>query len=106
MQKLFLLEPMLLIIRVTLIVDRNFFKAYQHMLAKGLKSGVEGKVIKIHAPLINKTKGQIIRMGLKLKVPYELTWSCYQGGRISCGKCDSCVLRKKGFDMLKMDDPL
>jgi len=76
----------------------EFFRAYQKVLAKGLKAGVEGKGIRIYTPLIHKTKAQIIKMGLKLKAPYHLTWSCYRGGQRPCGTCDSCFLRKKGFD--------
>ncbi len=82
----------------------EFFEAYQEVLAKGLKVGVEGKAIKIYTPLIHKTKAQIIKMGLKLKVPYHLTWSCYQGGKKPCGKCDSCLLRQKGFDVVGVED--
>ena len=84
----------------------KFFKAYQRMLEKGLKTGVEGKAIRVYTPLVHKTKAQIIKMGLKLKVPYHLTWSCYQGGRRPCGRCDSCLLREKGFDAVGMKDPI
>jgi len=84
----------------------EFFKAYQLMLAKGLKTGIQGKTIQIHTPLVYKTKAQIIRMGMKLGVPYELTWSCYQGGKKPCGKCDSCRLRQKGFEALNIQDPI
>ncbi len=83
----------------------EFFKAYQAMLAKGIKAGVEGRAVKIYTPLVHKTKAQIIQMGMKLKVPYHLTWSCYQGGRRPCGKCDSCLLREKGFESLNIEDP-
>ena len=83
----------------------EFFKAYQSMLTKGSKTGIEGKTVRIHAPLVHKTKAQIIRMGIKLKVPYHLTWSCYQGGRRPCGKCDSCLLRRKGFEEINVRDP-
>jgi len=83
----------------------EFFKAYQKMLAKGLKTGVEGKTILIHTPLISKTKAQIIKIGLKLKVPYHLTWSCYQGSKNPCGKCESCILRLKGFEAANQKDP-
>ncbi|OGX35312.1 MAG: hypothetical protein A3C36_00745 [Omnitrophica WOR_2 bacterium RIFCSPHIGHO2_02_FULL_52_10] len=84
----------------------GFFKAYQTVLRRGLKSGVERKAIKIYTPLIRKTKAQIIQMGLKLNVPYRLTWSCYRGGARPCGTCDSCRLRQKGFEALHMKDPL
>jgi 7-cyano-7-deazaguanine synthase len=83
----------------------EFLKAYQKMVAKGSKTGVEGKAVRIYAPLVHKTKAQIIRMGIKLKVPYHLTWSCYQGGRRPCGTCDSCLLRKKGFEAITLEDP-
>ena len=83
----------------------EFFDNYQKVLKSGLKVGVQGKGIKIYAPLIHKTKAQIIKMGIKLNVPYHLTWSCYQGSRKPCGKCESCLLREKGFDSLKMKDP-
>ncbi len=83
----------------------EFFKAYQEMLVKGIKAGVEGKAVKIYTPLVHKTKAQIIKMGMKLKVPYHLTWSCYQGGRRPCGKCDSCLLRQRGFQDLHIEDP-
>jgi 7-cyano-7-deazaguanine synthase len=68
--------------------------------------GVEGKSIKIEAPLLYLTKSEIIRRGLELSVPFEKTWSCYQGGRKACGKCDSCLLRLKGFNEAKFHDPI
>ena len=84
----------------------EFFQSYQTTLKRGLKTGVEGKSVRIYTPLIKKTKAQIIRLGLKLKVPYELTWSCYKGGKKPCGKCDSCVLREKGFEDAGLKDPV
>lgn len=83
----------------------EFIVSFQEILDKGTKSGVCKKRIKIYAPLISKTKAQIIKIGLKLKVPYRLTWSCYQGGQKPCGVCDSCLLRQKGFDAIKFKDP-
>lgn len=82
----------------------EFFDAYQKMLARGLKAGVQGKALKIYTPLIKKTKAQIIKMGLRLNVPYHLTWSCYRGGKVPCGICDSCRLRQKGFEALGISD--
>ena len=69
------------------------------MASLGTKTGIEGKRISIHAPLIKLTKAQIIKKGVELGVDYSLTLSCYdptEDGK-ACGKCDSCLLRKKGF---------
>ena len=76
----------------------EFFKSYQEALKRGQKSGVQGKPIRIYAPFLYKTKAQIIRLAMRLNVPYQLTWSCYNGGRRPCGKCDSCLLRRRGFE--------
>jgi len=84
----------------------EFLKSFEVSLQKGLKAGVQGRTIKIYAPLVKKTKAQIIRLGNKLRVPYSLTWSCYAGGRTPCGKCDSCFLRQKGFEDAGLGDPL
>jgi 7-cyano-7-deazaguanine synthase len=64
------------------------------------------KPVKIEAPLIKKTKADIVELGYELKVPFELTWSCYAGGARPCMKCDSCRLRKKGFKEAGFEDPL
>ncbi len=79
----------------------EFYQAFALALKRGLKTGVSGKPIKIYTPLIRKTKAQIIRLGQKLKVPFELTWSCYAGGKKPCGVCDSCLIRAKGFEEAK-----
>jgi len=84
----------------------EFLAAFGKMLRKGLKTGVQGGQISIKAPLLRKSKAQIIRMGTQLHVPYELTWSCYQGGKLPCEKCDSCQLRQKGFEEAGVQDPL
>lgn len=82
----------------------EFFKAYADVLKRGLKTGVQGKKIKVETPLIRLTKSQIIRRGIQLRVPYHLTWSCYTGGAKPCGVCDSCRLRAKGFFEAGVDD--
>jgi 7-cyano-7-deazaguanine synthase len=84
----------------------EFINAFQKMANLGTKTGVEGKGIKISAPLIKMRKSEIIKMGVKLGVPYEYTWSCYRGGKIPCGRCDSCILRTKGFEEAGLEDPL
>ena len=83
----------------------EFFNAFKHVLKKGSKSGVEGKVIDIQTPLVYLSKAEIIALGFKLKVPCHLTWSCYQGGKKPCGRCDSCQFRQKGFKELQAKDP-
>ena len=84
----------------------EYIKAYQKMADLATKRGVEGKSIRIEAPLLYLTKAEIIKRGLELHVPFEKTWSCYQGGRKACGKCDSCLLRLKGFKEAGYRDPI
>jgi 7-cyano-7-deazaguanine synthase len=84
----------------------EFFKAFEKVIEKGTRLGVEGKAIQILAPLLSKTKSEIVLLGKELGVPFEQTWSCYQGENIPCGSCDSCRLREKGFQEAGVDDPL
>lgn len=84
----------------------RFFSSLQQVLNVGTKSGVEGKGIKIITPLIKKTKKEIVLLGEKIGVPFNLTWSCYKGGKRPCGKCESCILREKGFREAGLQDPL
>lgn len=83
----------------------SFLKSFEDMIKEGLKTGVENNPIKIKAPLIKKTKSQIIKMALDLNAPLQLTWSCYAGGKKPCMKCDSCKLRSEGFSKLGLTDP-
>jgi 7-cyano-7-deazaguanine synthase len=76
----------------------EFFRAFETVLNVGTKAGVEGSPIKIEHPILSSTKADIVRLGKKLKAPLALTWSCYQGGEKACGKCDSCLIRLKGFE--------
>ncbi len=84
----------------------EYIRAFEEAAKLGTKRGVEGKPIKIKTPLINLTKAEIIKKGMELGVPYELTWSCYRGGEKACGRCDSCLLRLKGFMEAGYEDPL
>ena len=84
----------------------EFIKAFEETGRLGTKRGVEGNPIKILAPLIDMTKAEIIKQGRSLDFPYELTWSCYAGGELACGKCDSCKLRLKGFKEAGIIDPI
>ncbi len=84
----------------------EYVEAFERLANLGTKRGVEGRPIKIEAPLIHMTKAEIIKKGMELGVPYELTWSCYRGGEKACGRCDSCLLRLKGFMEAGYEDPL
>jgi 7-cyano-7-deazaguanine synthase len=86
----------------------EYIHAFENMANLATKAGVEGKLqLRIHTPLIDMTKAQIIQRGLELGVDYSLTHSCYdpdaQGH--ACGTCDSCLLRRRGFAELGMEDP-
>jgi len=84
----------------------EFIEAYQKMADLATKKGVEGGRIEIRAPLLHLTKADIVRRGIELGVPYEKTWSCYRGGEKACGRCDSCILRLKGFREAGYRDPI
>jgi 7-cyano-7-deazaguanine synthase len=86
----------------------EFVQAFEKMANLATKVGVEGGQIRIHAPLIHLTKGQIIQQGLQLSVDYSLTHSCYDPAAdgASCGECDSCQLRLKGFAEAGVTDPV
>jgi 7-cyano-7-deazaguanine synthase len=87
----------------------EYIRAFEAMANLATKAAVEGKSkFKIHTPLIEMTKAQIIRKGMELGLDYALTWSCYDPapeGR-ACGLCDSCQLRLRGFREAGLDDPL
>ncbi len=76
----------------------EFFRAFETVLKVGTKAGVEGSPTVIEHPILRSTKADIVRLGKKLKAPLHLTWSCYQGGAKACGRCDSCLIRLKGFE--------
>jgi len=84
----------------------GYYKIFNRLTKLATKAGGQGKKIKIITPLIKKTKAEIIKIGNKLKVPFELTWSCYEGKAKPCGYCDSCLLRANGFKEAKLNDPL
>jgi 7-cyano-7-deazaguanine synthase len=85
----------------------DFIEAFERMANLATKSGVEGHALRIRTPLIDLSKAEIIDRGLKLGVDYSHTVSCYQAdeeGR-ACGKCDSCRLRRAGFQAAGVPDP-
>jgi 7-cyano-7-deazaguanine synthase len=84
----------------------NFIREFQKLARVATVSGVGGKVLKIKTPLIDMTKAQIVKLGEKLGVNWSITWSCYLGGKLACGLCDSCQLRLKGFALAGVKDLL
>jgi 7-cyano-7-deazaguanine synthase len=85
----------------------EFIQAFEKLADLATKAGVNGNPFRIHAPLIQLTKAEIIERGLALGVDYSLTHSCYDpdsNGK-PCGRCDSCIIRAKAFDSLGMTDP-
>lgn len=84
----------------------DYIQAMQDVFRLGTKQGREGKPIQIVTPLIDLKKTQIIQLGNQLGVPWELTWSCYTGGDLACGVCDSCRLRLAAFNELGLTDPV
>ena len=87
----------------------EYIEAFQQMASLATKAGVEGKSkIKIHTPLINMSKTEIIKKGVSLGVDFSLTHSCYDplSSGNPCGRCDSCILRLKGFLDAGLKDPL
>ncbi|RLF44308.1 MAG: 7-cyano-7-deazaguanine synthase QueC [Thermoplasmata archaeon] len=84
----------------------EYIQAMQKVANIGTKRGVEGKSIKIIAPLINLSKAEIVKKGVELGAPFEKTWSCYRETEKACGRCDSCRLRLKGFKEAGIKDPI
>jgi len=84
----------------------DYYKVVNRLAQLGTKCGIEGRIVSIQTPLLDKTKAEIIKLGSQLGVPFELTWSCYEGSDKQCNRCDSCILRAKGFRGAGLFDPL
>ena len=80
-------------------------KQFTDAMHQAVRSGTGGYV-KPFAPFVNMTKAEIVELGLKLKVPYHLTWSCYEGGAKHCGTCGTCIDRKEAFRANGIEDPV
>lgn len=79
-------------------------QAFNRAMDQAIYEG-SGKQLHIEAPFVGKTKADIVKLGLQLKVPYHLTWSCYEGGEVPCGKCGTCIDRAKAFAANGVSDP-
>ncbi|MDE0213012.1 MAG: 7-cyano-7-deazaguanine synthase QueC [Deltaproteobacteria bacterium] len=85
----------------------EFYEATRRTLDLGSKLWTEYAVpIRVETPIIDLSKAEIAALGIRLGAPLEHTWSCYKGGNVPCGSCDSCVLRAKGFAEASIPDPL
>ena len=81
----------------------SFIRAFNLAIKEGTKPETQ---LEIEAPLLNLSKIEILKLGLKLGTPFELTWSCYKNTELACGKCASCRLRLKAFKEAGIKDPI
>jgi 7-cyano-7-deazaguanine synthase len=79
-----------------------YYRAFNEVVKTGTKEGN----IEVVTPLIAKRKAEIVRLGLELNAPFDLTWSCYSREDAACGVCDSCVLRLRAFEEAGAEDPI
>lgn len=84
----------------------EFVAAFQQVLNVGTKPGAEGHPVRIETPLLHLSKADIVRLGNRVGAPFQLSYTCYTGTRPSCGECDSCLLRLKGFREAGVEDPI
>ena len=80
-----------------------FLTAFQQAARLGSRTGERLRVL---APLVRMSKADIVRLGAELRAPFALTWSCYQREDVACGRCESCALRRRGFQLAGVDDPV
>src|SRR5205085_1383622 len=78
----------------------EFVRAFESLAKVATRAGVEGTVFRVHTPLMELDKAGIVRLGVSLGIDYSLTWSCYDPASdgSACGRCDSCRLRRRGFE--------
>lgn len=84
----------------------EFIQLMNELVGIGTRVGREGSAVKIVNPLIDYNKSEVLKLAIRLQVPLELTWSCYEDAQIPCGKCRGCLTRKKAFEVLGISDPL
>lgn len=83
-----------------------FIQLMNQVVGIGTRTGQEGRVIEIVNPLIEHSKTAVLKLAIKLGVPLELTWSCYENGKTPCGRCRGCQMRAKAFEEIGTRDPL
>ena len=84
----------------------GFIQLMNELIRSGTRAGREGFTIEVVNPLINYSKREVLKLALELKVPLELTWSCYENGKMPCGKCRGCDGRQEAFAQIGVPDPL
>ena len=82
---------------------REYYEAFNRVIRLGTKPTSD---LQVETPIIGLKKFEIVKRGLELRAPFQLTWSCYQSEDVACGVCDSCALRLRGFQMAGVDDPI
>jgi 7-cyano-7-deazaguanine synthase len=82
---------------------KEFYAAFNQMIKLGTKPTSDIQVI---TPVIDMKKSAIVKLGLELNAPFELSWSCYQENEVACGVCDSCALRLRAFQEVGIEDPI
>lgn len=78
----------------------EFADAMENALSKA-----DWNKINLHRPFVKMNKSDLVKLGIELGVPFEMTWSCYAGGKLHCGKCGTCVERKEAFELIGLSDP-
>jgi 7-cyano-7-deazaguanine synthase len=81
----------------------EFYQTFQNVIDTGTKPDTH---IEIRTPIIHLTKAEIVKKGIELGAPLDLTWSCYRSEDLACGTCDSCALRLRGFEQTGLQDPI
>lgn len=84
----------------------EYIEAMDQVAKLATKQAVEGKGVRLHAPLLEWSKARIVQEGINLRAPLKRTWSCYKEGEKACGRCDACTLRLKGFREAGVEDPV
>ena len=82
---------------------KSYFKAFNKLIKEGTKPETEIEVV---APLVDMGKAEVVKKGIELNAPLHLTWSCYENEDVACGRCDSCLLRLRGFKEAGIKDPI
>ena len=84
----------------------SFIRLMNELIKAGTRAGAEGTIIEIVNPLLTCSKTEVLKLAIKLKVPLQLTWSCYENAKTPCGKCRGCRMRSEAFSAVGVIDPL